>query len=79
MRAGAFLGPDSFRRFLSPALHIGPLHNAESGIDVEKGLASISDYGNIQVDQVVEIGKPILPDDMRQLYEKLALKSKLCV
>ena len=46
LRAGAYLGPDSFRRFLSKT-SFGVLKNVEMGIDLEQYLPKISDYGNI--------------------------------
>ena len=46
LRQGAFLGPDSFRRFLSYT-NFGVLKNVALGVDIEKGLPKISDYGNI--------------------------------
>ena len=46
LRAGSFLGPDSFRRFLKHT-DFGVIKNVEYGIDISQKLPKISDYGNI--------------------------------
>lgn len=45
-RAGADYGPGSFRRFITD---IGSIQNPEYNVDISKGIPSISDYGDIQI------------------------------
>jgi arginase family enzyme len=58
---GAYLGPDAFRRFLSYQ-DFGVLKNVEEGIDIEKFLPKISDYGNIQTQEVTNGQKTPISD-----------------
>lgn len=51
LRAGSFLGPDSFRRFLSHT-NFGVVNNVEKDINIAEYLPKISDYGNIATEQV---------------------------
>ena len=58
LRAGAYLGPDGFRKTLEQGTY-GVLKNFEYGIDIEKYLPQISDYGNIQTESVVNGQKTV--------------------
>ena len=51
LTVGSFLGPDSMRRFLKNC-PIGVLKNVEYGIDIEQWLPKISDYGNVQTEDI---------------------------
>jgi len=76
---GSYLGPDAFRRFLSYQ-DFGVLKNVEEGIDIEKYLPKISDYGNIQTTEITN-GQPtpISDNNMSALYSKLSLKLGKCL
>lgn len=69
-RAGADLGPDSFRRFLKMN-NLGSLDNPEYEINIASHL-QICDYGNIQLE-------PSPQKDLLKLYEKLGTKVGLCL
>jgi hypothetical protein len=77
LRAGSYLGPDSFRRFL--VFDFGVLKNVEYGINIEEHLPQISDYGNIQTDAVLNGQNNMSQDKLQALYEKLTVKSGLCL
>jgi len=49
---------------------LGSIRNPEYGIDISKGLPSIADYGNIQIE-----GKPT----QMQLMDKLNTKVNACI
>ncbi|TNV74034.1 hypothetical protein FGO68_gene6298 [Halteria grandinella] len=66
-KRGQDYGPDSFRRFVKD---LGSIRNPEYGIDISKGLPSIADYGNIQIE-----GKPT----QKQLMDKLTTKVNACI
>lgn len=77
LRAGAYLGADSFRRFLNN--NYGVLNNVEYGINIEDHLEKISDFGNI-TSESVQNGQLTFPQvDLEQLYDKLKNKSGLCL
>ena len=78
LRAGAYLGPDGFRKTLEFGTY-GVLKNFEYGIDIEKYLPKISDYGNIQTDSVVNGQKTVSAEQLDELYKKLQKKVGLCL
>lgn len=75
---GSYLGPDAFRRFLSYQ-DFGVLKNVEVGIDIEKYIPKISDYGNIQTNEITNGQKIISKQHMQDLYDKLKVKLALCL
>lgn len=77
LRAGAYLGPDSFRRFLNS--NFGVLKNVEYGLDIEQYLSKISDYGNISTETTMHGQVNVTNQEMEVLYAKLKTKTGLCL
>lgn len=77
LRAGAYLGPDSFRRFLNS--NFGVLKNVEYGINIEEHLSKISDYGNISTESTMHGQVTVTNEELQKLYAKLTTKTGLCL
>lgn len=85
LRQGAFLAPDSFRRFLKSdktgesSGFQGVIKNVEYGIDISKYLPQISDYGNIQTEKITGGQKSMQQAQLTELQDKLQSKLTLCL